>query len=175
MRNYFLSTGRIGFSLWQDSDLSLAKLLWGDPCVTQFICASGRFSERDIEQRLQTEIENYYSFKVQYWPLFDLASNNLIGCCGLRPGLKESYELGFHLRPQFWHKGLAFEAANEVIKYAAAKLKVKELIAGHHPHNLASQKVLLKLGFKCMGTSFYKPTGLMHPSYKLLLGDLKKV
>lgn len=70
---------------------------------------------------------------------------------------------------------MAFEAANEVIKYAAAKLKVKELIAGHHPHNLASQKVLLKLGFKCMGTSFYKPTGLMHPSYKLLLGDLKKV
>ena len=61
MRNYFLSTGRIGFSLWQDSDLPLAKLFWGDPYVTQFICAPGRFSERDIDQRLQTEIENYYS------------------------------------------------------------------------------------------------------------------
>ena len=33
MRNYFLSTGRIGFSLWQDSDLSLAKLLLGDPAL----------------------------------------------------------------------------------------------------------------------------------------------
>ena len=62
---------------------------------------------------------------------------------------------------------MAFEAADEVIKYAAAKLKVKELIAGHHPHNLASQKVLLKLGFKCIGASFYqKRSAAKTPSFR---------
>lgn len=167
-RSYFLTTSRIGFSKWTEGDLSLAQMLWGDPAVTKYICASGVFSQDEIAARLAKEIENDANFGVQYWPIFELSTGKLIGCCGLRPYKESMYELGFHLRPEFWRKGFAVEAASAVILYAFRFLGAKGLFAGHNPNNGASQKVLGKLKFQYIGDEFYPPTGLYHPSYQRL-------
>ncbi len=166
-RTYFLKTNRVGFSKWQKNDLLLAQSLWGDPAVTRYICATGNFSRQDIENRLKTELENDAKFGVQYWPIFALDSNELIGCCGLRPRDEKQYEIGFHLRPRFWGQGYAVEAAKAVIAYAFDVLQAESLFAGHNPHNINSAKVLKKLGFSYLGEEFYAPTGLNHPSYLL--------
>jgi [ribosomal protein S5]-alanine N-acetyltransferase len=44
------------------------------------------------------------------------------------------------------------------------------LRSGHHPEHLNSKKILLKLGFQYVDEVFYKPTGLMHPTYQLRRG-----
>ena len=75
------------------------------------------------------------------------------------------YEIGFHLRPEFWGRGYAAEAAAAVIRYAFKELKAEKLFAGHNPSNAASRKVLGKLGFAYIGDEFYPPTGLQHPPY----------
>ena len=166
-RTYFLKTNRIGFSKWCEADLPLAQALWGDPAVTRYICSSGSISQSDIENRLQRELENGKLFGIQYWPIFELSSGELIGCCGLRPRSEKQYEIGFHLRPQFWGRGIAVEAAKAVITYAFDVLRAESLFAGHNPHNVNSAKVLKKLGFSYIGEEFYAPTGLNHPSYVL--------
>lgn len=56
-RKFFMKTKRIGFSEWKEEDIELAKLLWGDPAVTRFICARGIFCQEEIENRLKREIE----------------------------------------------------------------------------------------------------------------------
>lgn len=165
--HFFLTTNRIGFSKWQKGDIKLAELLWGDPDVTKLICASGKFSVEEISSRLTTEIDNETKYHVQYWPIFELSSTNFIGCCVLRPYRGNEYEMGFHLRPQFWGKGYATEAAAAIADYAFSVLKADALFAGHNPNNVASSKVLLKLGFRYIGNKFYEPTGLYHPSYEL--------
>lgn len=167
-RDFFLKTNRIGFSEWKQDDISLAELLWGDANVTQFICASGQFSANDIANRLQKEIDYNAEYHVQYWPIFELNTNELVGCCGLRPYNESKYEIGFHLRPKFWRQGYAVEAANAVIDYAFNVLRAEGLFAGHNPNNVASKKVLAKLGFSYIGDEFYEPTGLYHPSYELI-------
>ena len=43
MREYFLKSERLGFSVWTEDDLDLARSLWGSPDVTKFICATGGF------------------------------------------------------------------------------------------------------------------------------------
>jgi hypothetical protein len=48
------------------------------------------------------------------------------------------YELGFHLRPAFWNRGLATEAAGAVIRYAFTTLAAEGLFAGHHRANHVS-------------------------------------
>lgn len=78
-------------------------------------------------------------------------------------------ELGFHLVPEAWGKGLAAEAARAVISYAKAQTDLKALFAGHHPENHASKKLLQKLGFEFQRKEYYEPTGLEHPSYLLNL------
>lgn len=166
-REFFLKTSRIGFSKWIISDTDLAKLLWGNPEVTKYICANGTFSMDEIANRLDTEILNESLYQVQYWPIFELTTNELIGCCGLRPHKADEYEIGFHLRPEFWGQGYAEESANAVITYAFTVLKAKKLFAGHNPGNGKSRKLLNKLGFRYIGDEFYEPTGLYHPSYEL--------
>ena len=69
-RDFFLTTNRIGFSEWEKDDIKLAELLWGDPDVTRFICASGKFSTNDTITRLEKEIKNKSMYNIQYWPIF---------------------------------------------------------------------------------------------------------
>jgi len=66
MRDYFLETERIGFSHWKQADYELALLLWGDEVVTKYISKSGKFTEQEIMERLNLEIENGIKFYVQY-------------------------------------------------------------------------------------------------------------
>lgn len=169
MRKYFLKTERVSFSWWEQEDYDLAYSLWGDEAVTKHIAKNGKFSPEEIKARLDLEISNHKLFNVQYWPIFDNETNDLIGCCGLRPyNLDENiYELGFHLRSKYWGKGLGLEAATAIIQYAFDKLSATKLFAAHSPDNINSKKILEKLGFQYVGDEFYKPTELYHPSYLL--------
>ncbi len=162
--DFFLTTKRTGFSIWKEDDIKLAETLWGNPEVTRFICASGIFTAEDITSRLETEISNERIYHVQYWPVFELSSHDLIGCCGLRPHGENEYELGFHLLPRFWGQGYAAETAKAVIDYAFNTLNAEALFAGHHPENTTSAKVLQKLGFIYTGDEFYQKIGKRTPS-----------
>ncbi len=168
-KKYFIKTDRCGFSHWDKCDLPLAYSLWGEPEVTRYICANGVFSAEDVKNRLHTEIGNLEKHSVQYFPFYSLENGELIGCCGFRPykDNKGIYELGFHLRKEYWRKGYALEAAMAMINYAFDTLGAIELKAGHNPNNTASSKVLSRLGFQYECDEFYEPTGLNHPLYSL--------
>jgi len=122
---YFLKSPRLGFRAWSMDDVPLALTLWGNPEVTRTF--GGPFSEAQIHERLAREIANQLAYKLQYWPVFLLDSDEFAGCCGLRPYKqgKQIFELGFHFCPQFWGKGLATESAQTVITYAFGPLGAK--------------------------------------------------
>jgi [ribosomal protein S5]-alanine N-acetyltransferase len=164
---FFLKSKRIEFRQWTDSDFELAKSLWGNPQVMRFV--GGPYSEERVRERLTGEIECQRKFGFQYWPIFSLETEEFVGCCGLRPYKADNsvFELGAHLRPMFWHKGLAEEVSRAVIRFAFRELNANALFAGHHPENAASSVLVKKLGFEFVGRKFYEPTGLMHPSYLL--------
>lgn len=165
---YFLCSERVGFRWWAPNDLELAKNLWGDPAVTRLF-SKAPLSDSQVQDRLNAEIERGKAYNMQYWPMFELATDLHVGCGGLRPYRIEDnvYELGFHLRPEFWGKRIASEAGALVINYAFNELCATALFAGHHPENTSSRQVLLKLGFTETGTVYYEPTELFHPSYML--------
>jgi ribosomal-protein-alanine N-acetyltransferase len=165
---YFLESKRLGFRHWTSADLPLARELWGDLAVTRFF--GGPFSEAQIVERLQRELSRMESFNLQYWPMHLRSDGEFVGCCGIRPyrPSEEIHELGFHLRPKFWGQGLAGEAACTVMRYAFEVIKAKGLSAGHHPENLASKKLIEKLGFHY---SHHEPWAILEmdiPYYLLL-------
>jgi len=166
--DYFLKTARLGFRRWTIDDLPLALALWGDPDVTRYI--GGPFSPKDVTEKLHGEIASMEAHHVQYWPLFLLEGDAHVGCAGLRPYRvhDQIYELGFHLRPAYWGRGLAAEAGQAVIAFAFERLGAEGLFAGHHPEHGASRAVLERLGFRFTHEEVYPPTGLRHPSYLLM-------
>jgi RimJ/RimL family protein N-acetyltransferase len=166
-RDYFVTTDRLGFSHWHENDLLLAIRLWGNVQVSSLI--GGPFTPEEVKARLSREIELMSACRVQYWPIFLLQNNQFAGCAGLRPYKFEEqlFEMGVHLRPENWGQGLAQEAGRAVITFAFETLGVKVLFAGHHPANVASRRLIEKLGFHFTHEEFYAPTGLNHPSYLL--------
>jgi [ribosomal protein S5]-alanine N-acetyltransferase len=171
MRSYFMRTSRLGFSTWSADDLALGIGLWGDASVTRLI--GGPFSPQWIEERLALEISNQSRYGYQYWPVFRLSDEAHVGCAGLRPvsGSEDVLELGFHLRPEYWGQGFATEASRAVIRYAFATALARALVAGHHPQNEASRRVLQRLGFRHTGDEYYAPTRLDHPTYRLTAAE----
>src|ERR1700687_3128915 len=114
---YFLKSARLGFRCWKKENLPWARKLWGDIEVTRFF--GGPFSEDEVRERLEREIARMDARQFQYWPILLLAATDYVGCCGLRPYRSpvEIPELGFHLRPKYWGRGLAVEAARAVIEF----------------------------------------------------------
>ena len=168
---YFLRSERLGFRPWSADDFELAWGLWGDPEVTRLM--GGPFSEQYVRERLAREIETLRSLGVQYWPCFLRATGEHVGCCGLRPYKLEDrvFAFGFHLRPQYWGQGLADEAARTVLAHAFSTLTFSSLIAGHHPENHASRRLLGKLGFRYSHDAFYAPNGIDQPWHVLSAED----
>jgi [ribosomal protein S5]-alanine N-acetyltransferase len=164
---YFMKTERVGFREWSEGDLPIARLLWGNQRVTEFI--GGPFSEEQIIRRLSFEMQNQKEFGIQYWPIFLLNGDTHLGCAGLRPYDKAPnvFELGVHLLPEYWQKGLAEETTRAVIRFALSDLGATALFAGHHPENEASRRLLVKLGFRFTHGELYPATGRVHPSYML--------
>jgi [ribosomal protein S5]-alanine N-acetyltransferase len=175
MTEFFLTSSRLGFRSWTAEDLPLALALWGNSDVAHFIHVKGAFSREEVIARLAREMEMQRQCGIQYWPMFLLATDAFIGCCGLRPYQPRpgTLELGVHLLPDFWRQGLAQEATRCVIDHAFETLKVSALFAGHHPGNQASRELLTRLGFEYTHDEFYAPTGLQHPSYLMTNPGMK--
>ena len=166
-----LITERLKFRTWSESDVDLAMRLWGDPDVMAFISGQGGLTRAQVAARLETEHQTLSAHGMQYWPLFERTSGEYVGCCGLRPWLhtaREATEIGCHLIKDKWGKGYAREAAERVVAHAR-ELGIPRLMAGHHPDNHNSKRILENLGFEFLEMMFYKPTGLLHPSYVLNL------
>ena len=168
MPQFFITTSRLGFRTWCESDLPLARSLWGDPAVTRLISRNG-FTESEISDRLTREIATQTQHGIQYWPIFRQSDGVFVGCCGLRP--RSAYpqipELGVHIGSAHWRQGYALEAATRVIRFAFDTMRLEALFAGHHPENYASRALLARLGFSHSHDELYPPTGLAHPSYIL--------
>jgi RimJ/RimL family protein N-acetyltransferase len=72
-----------------------------------------------------------------------------IGICGLiyREFL-DLTDVGFALLPEYWKRGFAYEAADAVLKYGHSTLGINTIVGLTSEENLASIKVLEKLGMK---------------------------
>jgi RimJ/RimL family protein N-acetyltransferase len=170
-RPFFLRSARLGFGTWSPEELDLAVALWGDLRVTRLI--GGPFPEDQIRDRLAGEIAMQRSAGFQYWPIFRLQDGAHVGCCGLRPDAAgAALELGVHLRFEHWGRGFASEAARAAIAHAFGPLGIRQLVAGHHPENRASRRLLERLGFRYLSDTLYPPTGLHHPTYLLRRDDV---
>ena len=154
---------RLAFRSWRLADLEHAWELWGDPEVTRLI--GGPWDRDAVRARLVREMLSEREHGVQYWPLFT-KRGAFVGACGLTVNAHDEHELGFHLCRRAWGQGFAREAAQATIVHAFGTLGLDRLVAGHHPRNAASERMLQKLEFRFVGELFYPPTGLHHPHYE---------
>ena len=78
-------------------------------------------------------------------------SGAVIGFCGLvHPGGQEAVEIKYALVRDHWGQGLATEAVGAMLAYGAQAFELSRVIATIYPENLASQRVLEKVGMRVL-------------------------
>lgn len=60
-------------------------------------------------------------------------------------------EIGWRLHPDFWHKGLATEAAHRMAAFAFGTFPIQELVAVRDPENVDSGRVMDRIGMRFRG------------------------
>jgi ribosomal-protein-alanine N-acetyltransferase len=81
------------------------------------------------------------------WAVEAKASGELLGRCGLQwlPDTEE-VEVDFILGKPFWGQGFATEAGRASLQYGFEQLGLEKVVGIAHVENIASQRVLEKLG-----------------------------
>jgi len=120
-----------------------------------------------IKNKMQSQLE-----KLGYsnYTVIRKSDHTRLGTCGLfdREGLK-GIDIGFAFLPEYENKGYAFEAANKIKQVGFEQFGISEIRAITLKENIASQKLLEKLGLK-----FERMARLDGDDEELMLFGLKK-
>ena len=85
-----------------------------------------------------------------YWKIRTKASNDLIGtiCLWMFSEDGKTCDIGYDLRTNYQGNGFMSEAAEEVVKFGLEQLSLTRIDAYTHGENLASIKLVKRLGFE---------------------------
>ena len=85
-----------------------------------------------------------------FWAVVEKTSGSFLGWVSFRPtgGSPDVATLGFRFRKAAWGQGYATEAARALIDKGFSELGAKRVVATTYEHNLASRRVMEKLGLK---------------------------
>jgi RimJ/RimL family protein N-acetyltransferase len=105
-----------------------------------------------------------------WWAVELKTTGALAGWNGLQylPDTRET-EIGYLLDRFLWGQGLATEGARVGLRYGFDELRLPEIIALAHPENLASRRVMEKLGMRFAGPAEY--FGMQMARYTLDAGS----
>jgi len=110
------------------------------------------------------EMASWLSESLDFWAVSLKQSGKVIGQvhCGLReqPDWR-CRNLGYVLNPDWWGQGMATEAAARVMRHGFEDLGCRRFCSGCNPLNIASWKVLEKLGMRreahhLLGVAFHR-------------------
>lgn len=106
------------------------------------------------------------------WAMVEKSTNNFLGWTGLK-FVKENinnhsnyYDLGYRLIEKYWGKGFATESAIASLKYGFENLGLNKIYAAAHIDNIASNKILSKIGFEWIENFEYD--GSTHSWYEFI-------
>lgn len=109
----------------------------------------GLRSDETTREYLRKNLEHWDRYGFGVWILRSKVDGMLVGRSALRhadvDGNDET-EIGYALMPEYWGLGLATEVSRAMLQIAFERLGLAEVVAFISPGNLASRRVVEKIG-----------------------------
>lgn len=130
-----------------ETDVDAMHAVYGDAMAMQWV-DDGRLLDRDGCLRwIAVTKENRATRGYGMSALVLKESGAVVGFCGIvHPGGQSEPEIKYALLRDYWGQGLATEAVEGMLAYAAKHLGLRRVIATTAPENEPSHRVLLKVG-----------------------------
>jgi RimJ/RimL family protein N-acetyltransferase len=161
-----LETTRVVLREFTPGDIDALALVISDAETMRF--ALSPYDRAGVEAWITRNINRYAKDGHGLWAMILKETGELIGDCG--PTIQEvdgarEVEIGYHLRRDYWGKGLATEAACACRNFAFQRLAVDHVISLVRPENLPSRRVAERVGMKVWKETVWR--NLPHLIYRL--------
>ncbi|MBS4759814.1 MAG: GNAT family N-acetyltransferase [Clostridium sp.] len=141
-----IETKRLLLRKFTEDDLPAIYSIFSDVDVNQYL---PWFPLKSIDEAKKFWLERYadvYKNPCGYNYAISLKEDNIpVGYVNIN--MNDSYDLGYGLKKEFWHKGIVFEACDAVVEQAKNN-GIPYITATHDINNPRSGNVMKRLGMK---------------------------
>ncbi|WP_089938503.1 GNAT family N-acetyltransferase [Candidatus Entotheonella palauensis] len=167
-----VETERLYLRRFEDTDRDAYYLgIYADPEVMKTLPAGQPIARGDFEARVTgLMVDHWREHGFGPWVVVHKADEALIGHCGLKywPDSPD-VEVFYALAKPYWGQGLATEGARASLCYGFELLGLDYIIAGAFVDNVASRRVLEKIGMTYTGEMTF--SGLTVAGYMIRRRD----
>jgi RimJ/RimL family protein N-acetyltransferase len=151
-------TPRLLLRGWRESDVEGMAAIYSDPEVVRFL------RPLDVEgtrQQLRRFVDHWQEHGFGLWAVEERESRRLIGRIGLMwhddwTETPHDAEVGWTLDRFSWGRGLATEGGAASLGFGFEQRGMERIISIAHRENVASQRVMQKLGLKRAGDTDWR-------------------
>jgi ribosomal-protein-alanine N-acetyltransferase len=137
-----------------------------DPRVMKTLSVDGEpLPDEQSQQSLQRQIDRWEHEGLGLWIWHDREDGHFVGRGGLQRDPETGIELGYAVMADDWGKGYATEIGAASLRVGFEDLGLTEIVCFTLPVNIASQRVMQKLGF--VYEHDFVHAGLPHVFYRL--------
>ena len=130
------------------------------PSVQQYTGEPVVKTMAEIDRAIASRQAQYKKYGYGRWATFLKKEDQFVGWSGLSylPEFDE-IDLGYRLLPEFWGMGIATEASVAILDYGFGVLGLKRIVAIAMKENIASMRVMEKVGMAFDKYAPYDPGG----------------
>ncbi len=146
MQPPIFKTNRLTLRGFEYGDIDRLAEILGDPLVMRYMPGSRPWPREAAERELGRIIDHWDRHRYGRWAVVH-GDGRMIGWCGIE-FLKElgETEVAYLLDKDYWNKGYATEAARFSLGFGFEEVGLDRIIALAFPENLASRRVMEKIG-----------------------------
>lgn len=142
-----LQTPRLILRQFTEADAALILELNSDPEIVKYVHEPTLKTIEHAQEILNNIILPQYQNNLGRWAIHTKHNMDFIGWCGLKHLPEpDEIDLGYRLMQKAWGHGYATEAAQASLEHGFNELNLKLITGRAHIENLASIKVLEKIG-----------------------------
>lgn len=134
-------------------DVPAAHLVYRDPEVMRYVGHGAVRGMAGAESMVRQYMAHQRTHGFGFWAVVDRPTGVVIGDAGLARTADGEVEMGYTLARAWWGRGIATEAAGMCVEAARGPLGLPRLRSLVEEPNLASRRVLEKLGFERDGVT----------------------
>jgi len=131
-----------------------------DPQVRRFV-GGAAWSADKARARFRAQYLGKPTGTYGLWAAVLKGEMKYIGCCGLTATERPPH-LAYYLAKPYWGQGLASEAAHAFVEFGTQELRLPQIAAVSEQGNVASERILAKLGFQEVRVERIGPRTLVH-------------
>lgn len=107
----------------------------------------GAFENIEESRKFLENYDQYKKYGIGRWAVINKKNEEFLGWCGLKFTEKlNEYDIGYRFFRKHWNKGYATESAKACLDFGLNEFKMTEIIGRAMKDNLASIRVLEKIG-----------------------------